>query len=369
MAEPGLYVHIPFCRSKCPYCSFYSIASTSLATRWIKAFERELDHYKGLFGCYDTLYIGGGTPTCIGIGMLDTLMNAINRQACLSTGAELTIEANPCDLTREMISFLKDAGFNRVSLGVQSFDDNILDFLGRNHSGLEAVNALEELRSQGLVNISIDLIYGLSVQNTVEWVKDLEKALSFRPEHISCYQLSIEKKTLFDRLRQRGELDLISEEEESEYFLCTSRFLEQRGYIHYEVSNFARNEDCLSRHNSKYWSRVPYLGLGPSAHSFDGTSRWWNVRSVKKYITALESSISPVDEKEVISPEQARLESLCTGIRTLKGFPLTDLSSAPEASEDLLRLQERGYIRLKKGRAVPTKKGFLVADRIALLLS
>jgi len=366
MQNPGLYVHIPFCRSKCPYCGFFSIASTSLVSRWLGALRKEVIHYKDRFGRFDSLYLGGGTPTCLDIGLLDAVMDAVFTHAEFEVDSEITIEANPCDLTREKIKALGDLGFNRISLGVQSFDDRILAFLGRKHTASEAEMALKNLRAFGFENIGLDLIYGFEGQSIEDWKNTLRQALSFEPEHLSCYQLTFEKGTRFGRLRDMGEMNPLTEKEECAFFTTTSAFIQAHGYVHYEVSNFAREEGCTSRHNRKYWDHHPYLGLGPSAHSFDDSKRWWNVRSVRGYCEMLEGGKTPVEGSEKLTEDQLRLESISLGSRTGKGFDLSHIQHHPNSHKNLLRLLDAGFIEVSAGRVVPTIKGYLVADHLPL---
>ncbi|MBN2417833.1 MAG: radical SAM family heme chaperone HemW, partial [Deltaproteobacteria bacterium] len=272
----GLYIHIPFCRSKCPYCDFYSIASFSLIPRWFEALKMEMKFYTDKFVCFDTVYLGGGTPSLLDVSLIGEVLASINNNFKILEKAEITIEVNPGDLTIEKIRELKPLGINRINLGVQSFSDDDLLFLGRRHRVKDSRQALNALREAGFENIGIDLIYGLKDQSPGEWLKTLKRAVSFNPEHISCYQLTFEGKTVFNAMKARGELKELSEDTASRFFIETSAFLEQQGFLHYEVSNFAKRPELRSRHNMKYWKRVPYLGLGPSAHSFDGEKRWWN---------------------------------------------------------------------------------------------
>ena len=281
---PGLYIHIPFCKTKCPYCDFYSIASSSLIHPWLESLKREIAFYSDKFDSFDTVYFGGGTPSLLDTGTIGEILVAVNNNFNILKSAEITVEANPGDMNLEKIKGLKDLGINRINLGVQSFNDDELLFLGRRHKSADSVKALDELRNAGFNNIGIDLIYGLKGQALKDWLKTLEQAVLFNPEHISCYQLTIEGKTVFNALKKKGELEEISEDDAGRFFLEISDFLEQFGYLHYEVSNFSRGAEFKSRHNSKYWKRVPYLGLGPSAHSFDGKKRWWNINSVKKLL-------------------------------------------------------------------------------------
>ena len=362
--SPGLYIHIPFCRSKCPYCAFYSIPSSSLIPIWLKAIKNEVLLYKGQFGPFDSLYLGGGTPTFIESGILADLIRHLFAHFDFSPDTEVTIEANPCDLTDEKIRMLRDSGVNRVNLGAQSFDDRVLSFLGRKHSVKEVKGALNRLRQFRFENVGIDLIYGFKEQGVKAWIDTLDNALSLKPEHISCYQLTFEKKTMFERLMDEGKIEPLLESEEATYFLATSQHLEDKGYIHYEISNFAKNEACRSRHNQKYWQHTPYLGLGPSAHSFEGKKRWWNVRSIKKYCAAVEKGRPPVEGSEDLTEEQLRIETLSLGLRTSTGVDLSVVKRTPESDEALSRLQASGLVKIINGRVIPSREGFLVADHL-----
>lgn len=368
MKAPGLYIHIPFCRSKCPYCAFFSVASQSLIPRWAEALKKEVTLYEGRFNRFDSLYFGGGTPSMLDTRVLAGLMDYILVHFDFDPDSEVTIEANPCDLTPEKIRALKDMGFNRVSLGIQSFDDNVLSFLGRNHTAKQAEKALTGLRRFGFKNVSMDLIYGFAGQGGENWIKTLNRAVAFQPEHLSCYQLTIEKKTLFEQWKEKGLLQRLSENEESSSFLTTSQVLDQSGYVHYEISSFARKEAWASRHNQKYWEHAPYLGLGPSAHSFFESSRWWNVRSIRKYCEALESGRPPVEGSENLSEEQLRIESVMLGLRTNNGFDEKMIPNGHQFRNMLPGLLNAGFLSVDNGRVLPTRKGFLVADYLASCL-
>ncbi|MBN1277229.1 MAG: radical SAM family heme chaperone HemW [Deltaproteobacteria bacterium] len=363
--SPGLYIHIPFCRSKCPYCGFYSIPSASMTKRWIKAFKAEVSLYKGVFKRFDSLYLGGGTPTYLDPEDLGDIVQFLFRHLDFSSDSEITIEANPGDLTADKTGIIKDLGFNRVSLGVQSFDDRILSYLGRMHTAGDSEKALEDLRLCGFENIGLDLIYGFPEQSIKEWDSAINRALEFNPEHISCYQLTIEKGTAFERMKEKGTFKPMNENEEFKYFMKASNILEDKGYLHYEISNFARDECHISRHNSKYWHHVPYLGLGPSAHSFNGTSRWWNFSSVRKYCEALEAGRLPSEEYETLTAEQVRLESISLGLRNIRGFDRGITANEREANEILLMARNHGLVSFTGSRVIPTRKGFAVADRLA----
>jgi putative oxygen-independent coproporphyrinogen III oxidase len=366
MENSGLYMHIPFCRSKCNYCDFYSITSTRLIPRYLEALKTEIEFYRGRFGSFDSLYMGGGTPTLLDLGEIKKILDRLYAHLVFSTDVEKTIEANPCDMTPEKIAGLKALGFNRINLGVQSFNDRDLMFLGRAHRARDAEKALEGLRSAGFSNIGMDLIYGLGDQDIRGWIETMEKAVSYAPEHLSCYQLGIEKRTVLGRMREKGLINAPDEERERAFFIATSEFLGDKGYIHYEISNFARAKAYYSRHNCKYWNRVPYLGLGPSAHSFDGDMRWWNYRSIRRYCDALKKRYAPVDDSERLSDEQKRIEIISLGLRTSEGFDIKGMEHDPGLHKKISELKESGYIDVRNNRMISTIEGFLVADRLPL---
>ncbi len=365
MASPGLYIHIPFCRSKCPYCAFFSVASSSLVPRWQEAFKKEVLFYKGCFDKFDSLYLGGGTPTVLAQDVLSSAMDAVFTNFTFASDSEITIEANPCDITQNRTRALKGMGFNRVSLGVQSFDDHALTFLGRGHRVQQTVKAIECLRLCGFENISMDLIYGFEGHKMNEWMNTLSQAISFQPEHLSCYQFTLEKKTLFGKLNDKGLFQPITEEEESDFFLKTSQFLEDNGYIHYEISSFARRGGYYSGHNRKYWNHTPYLGLGPAAHSFRGSRRWWNVRSIRKYCEALENGSVPIEDSEDLTKDQLRFETIMLGLRTKDGINKNRLMENPRSYKIIYGLQDSGFLKVDNQRIFPTRKGLLVADYLA----
>ena len=363
---PGLYVHVPFCRSKCPYCAFYSIPSSSLIPTWLNGLKKEVLLYKGLFDPFDSLYLGGGTPTFLDTRILADLIGHLFNHFDFAPDTEVTIEANPCDLTDEKTRMLRDLGVNRVNLGAQSFDDSVLSFLGRKHRVKEVKEALNRLRRLGFKNVGVDLIYGFKEQSLQEWTDTLDNALSFEPEHISCYQLTFEKKTVFGKLMDKGKTEPLGESEEAACFLTTSQHLEDKGYIHYEISNFAKGKACRARHNQKYWQHTPTLGLGPSAHSFHKKRRWWNIRSVRKYCAAVQKGRAPVEGSEDLTEEQLGIETLSLGFRTSAGIDLKTVKQTPESDAVLSRLQTSGLIRIINGRVIPSREGFLVADHLPL---
>lgn len=365
----GLYVHVPFCRTKCPYCAFYSVPSLSLLPRWLEALEREALIYRDRFVAFDSLYVGGGTPTVLSRGQWSGLMAMLREHLVLSDRAEVTVEANPDDVTPDLLRLLRDLGVNRISLGVQSFDDGELRCLQRRHTSGRAAQALESVRDAGFSNVSLDLMYGLPGQSEALWVETLRRALDFAPEHISCYQFTVEEGTPCGEMRDRGLIRPLGEVRERAMFILTSGVLEEAGYLHYEISNYARGGESVCRHNMKYWRHVPYLGLGPSAHSFEGGERWWNLASVAAYCRALDRGEAPVAGRETLSGEQLDLEVLLLGLRTREGVALEVLRGRPGAEKTLKDLTGAGLVRVAGERVVPTRDGFLVADSLPLLFS
>jgi len=370
---PGLYIHIPFCRTKCGYCNFYSVTSLTSIPDFLEALGREMEMVLGEFSPFDTVYIGGGTPSILSLDEIENLLTRIRRNFVLLPDIEITVEANPADLNLSLARGLLSFGVNRLNIGIQSFDQRILDFLGRRHTSTEAVSAIETARKAGFENIGFDLLYGIPDQDIRSWLDTLSKALTFDPEHLSCYQLTLESKTPLGKRYEQQDFSLPGEELEYDFFIRTAESLEEVGYIHYEVSNFAREINLISRHNQKYWNHTPYLGLGPGAHSFSGHRRWWNHLSVERYITDVNFGKRPIQEAETLTMEQLRLEALFLGLRTKKGVCLKEFSEqygcdlAVEKREVLNRLQEEGLVAINEGNLVPTRAGLAVADGLALI--
>lgn len=367
LPKAGLYVHVPFCLSKCPYCHFYSTTAVALIPAWAQAVGKEAGLYAGRFKDFDTLYFGGGTPSLIPAAVLERLLETLHRLFASARSGEITLEANPGDLTLARLKRLRALGINRISLGVQSLDDRELLFLERRHTARDVRQALALIRAAGFKNLSLDLIYGLPGQTPESWQKTLEEIASLQPEHLSCYELTVEPGTALERVLRSGDIRLPADEDRRGFFLQASTFLGTQGYDHYEISNFARGAPYYARHNRKYWDHVPYLGLGPAAHSFAGRRRWWNGRALRRYLERLAQNRSPVEREERLSAEQLRLESLMLGFRTRSGVALKDLSLNQGRRKVLTALEETGKIIRQGGRMVPTTEGFLVADRLPLL--
>jgi len=368
---PGLYVHVPFCRTKCPYCDFYSVTTPGLVEAWLQAARKEAHLYRESFPAFDTLYLGGGTPSLLSAGELTKLMSCLRAQFTFLSNTEITIEVNPDDVTGEKTALYRDLGINRISVGVQSFNEKELLYLRRRHTARQAETALDLIRSSGFRNVGIDLMYGLDTHHdsasSCSWDRTLRRAVAFQPEHLSCYQLTLEEDTPFGKMKAEGKLKPVGEERERALFLQTSQFLEEEGYLHYEISNFAKSPGFTSRHNSKYWRHVPYLGLGPSAHSFRDGARWWNPRSIEKYCRSLAQGNTPVAESEILTADQLRLEALYLGLRTKQGVSLETLGSSSRKDSVLKELRKSRLVTLHDGIVTPTMEGFLVADSLPLL--
>jgi oxygen-independent coproporphyrinogen-3 oxidase len=370
---PGLYIHIPFCLSKCPYCDFYSSTSLSALPRFLDALFKEMATYRSRFNRFDTVYIGGGTPSLLSPQPLESILVRIRENFDLISKTEITMETNPADLNRSYLESIRKIGINRINIGVQSFDQEVLAFLGRRHSVRQAILAIEASKKAGFHNIGLDLIYGVPGQEIGSWLETLKQAVAFSPEHLSCYQFTLEAETPLGKRCQAGEFSIPGEELQYEFFIKTSQFLDGAGYVHYEVSNFAKGTEYPSRHNQKYWDHSPYLGLGPAAHSFQHNQRWWNYRSIDQYITGINAGNLPVEETEILTMEQLRLEALYLGLRTKKGVSLKDFKNQygfdlfTEKEKVLNKLQEKGYLSIQDGHLYPTPTGLAVADSLSLI--
>jgi oxygen-independent coproporphyrinogen-3 oxidase len=373
LRTPGLYIHIPFCLSKCHYCDFYSLTSTSAIPDFLKALFKEMEMYRNRFNPFDTLYIGGGTPSLLSPQQLGDILTGVQKNFDLMTDAEITVETNPADLERSLLESMRNMGINRIDIGIQSFNDKVLNFLGRRHSAKQAISVIETSRNAGFQNIGLDLIHGVPGQGMNSWLDTLKQAITFSPEHLSCYQLTLGAKTPLGIRYQAGEFLMPREELQYDFFMKTSEFLEDAGYIHYEVSNFSRGTKYVSRHNQKYWDHSPYLGLGPSAHSFQLNRRWWNHRSLDQYLAAIKAENLPVEETETLTMDQLRLEAFYLGLRTKKGVSLYDFKNQyhydlfAEKKEMLDKLQEEGLVSIQDGYLSPTQTGLAVADSLALI--
>ena len=374
----GLYIHIPFCVRKCPYCDFYSVTDASLKPKFLKALLREMElvSHEGL--CFDTLYIGGGTPSVYEPDKIDLIITNAFRSFKILADSEITIEVNPGTVTLEQLTGYRKAGINRLNIGVQSFQQPNLDFLGRIHSSDSARQTLDVARKAGFDKIGIDLIYGLPGQSKEDWLLDLQLAIDYQLVHLSCYMLTYENETPMMSDLKHGRFQPLSEDKVRVLFESTIEFLEDNGYLHYEISNFAMLEEggeaSVSKHNLKYWTLLPYMGLGPSAHSYIELQRHWNVSSLDQYIKEIESGGLPVADKEVLTLEQQRIEAIYLGLRMMRGIDLALFKKKigvdfMETFKDVISdLEKSNYIEVSKSHCALTRQGRPFLDSIASMI-
>ena len=320
----GLYIHIPFCNSKCAYCGFYSLPSLKLKERFLEALKTEIVARKGyLHGeTVNTVYFGGGTPSLLSIKEISELLHLINETFPVGIGPEITLEANPDTLSLEYLKGLRQLGVNRLSIGIQSFFDNDLKYLSRRHDSNHAKQCLDWAKQAGFSNISIDLIYGLPTSDAEQWNRNLDLFFELGLPHLSAYALTLEPNSILTKQIELGKVPPIKEEDALRDYEILCRRAAENGYLHYEISNFCQR-GMHSKHNSSYWFGTPYAGFGPSAHSFDGASRQWNVSSVEKYCARVPEPVEGPDiEKESLSPEQLYDEYVMLRLRTHWGIDL-----------------------------------------------
>ena len=315
----GIYIHIPFCRKACRYCDFFFTVSLKYLDSFVDTLVKEIGQNgeSGPFKSLETLYLGGGTPSVLSPSQLDRIINTIHRYYTFRENPEWTIECNPDDLDMSRIKMFQTLGFNRLSIGIQSFHDRDLDIMNRSHNAVQAEASVRRASSCGFDNISIDLIYGVPGQSFKEWAENLEKALSLPVSHLSAYHLTFEQGTVFDHWRKQGRLAPVTDEQSVRQYRILREKLVSAGFDHYELSNFGRGGK-VSEHNMLYWSGKPYLGMGPSAHSYDGDRRSWNISSLQKYIERIASG-KEVSSTELLSVTDKYHDYLITSLRTKWG--------------------------------------------------
>jgi oxygen-independent coproporphyrinogen-3 oxidase len=320
----GLYIHIPFCKSKCGYCGFYSLPSLKLKDRFLEALKQEIVQRKDYLSnlSINTVYFGGGTPSLLNVVEIESLLHLINTHYTVASNAEITLEANPDTLSLEYLTDLCNIGVNRLSIGIQSFFDNDLQYLSRKHDSHHARQCIEWAKQAGFDNISIDLIYGLPTSNVEQWNQNLDIFFAYDLPHLSAYALTLEPNSILTKQIELGKALPINEDDALRDYDILCQRAKENGYLHYEISNFCRR-GMHSKHNASYWFGTPYAGFGPSAHSFDGSSRQWNVASVEKYCSRVpEPAEEPFVEKEQLTPEQHYNEYVMLRLRTHWGIDL-----------------------------------------------
>jgi oxygen-independent coproporphyrinogen-3 oxidase len=322
----GIYIHIPFCKQKCSYCDFHFSTNLQLKSQLVEAINKELVIRKDeLTQSLETVYFGGGTPSILSEKELNSIFETIYKNYSTHNIKEITLEANPDDLTQEKLNFLKSTPINRFSIGVQSFFEEDLRLMNRAHNSQEAESSIKLVQDTGFDNITIDLIYGSSTTTNEMWMRNLQKAIALDIPHISSYALTVEEKTVLDHQIKSGKTKPINDERQNEQFQILIDTLSDNGFIQYEISNFGK-ENYFSQHNSNYWKGISYLGIGPSAHSYDGKTRAWNIANNAKYIKSLEQNILP-HEVEVLNKVDVFNEMIMIGLRTIYGIDLNRLEN------------------------------------------
>jgi len=364
----GLYIHVPFCKSRCTYCGFYSTTSSELRQRYVDAVCKEMvirsqkatrqEEHIG------TIYLGGGTPSQLSASQLSQIFDAIYNIYKVESCAEITIECNPDDVTADFAIELSALPVNRISMGAQTFDEKRLQFLHRRHSAVQVAEATERLRRNGIHNISIDLMYGFPEETLDDWLQDIRQVLALNVEHVSSYCLTYEEGTPLYRLLQKGKISETDEETERLMYEKLIDLLTESGYEHYEISNFAK-PGFRSRHNSSYWTGSPYIGIGAAAHSFDINSRSWNIADIRQYLEGIEKGIR-IFEQETLDEDTRYNDTITIALRTCEGLDLGRLSERHRnyCLENAQRYITDGLLTLDDSHLRLTRQGLFVSDMI-----
>jgi oxygen-independent coproporphyrinogen-3 oxidase len=372
----GIYIHIPFCRKACIYCNFHFSVSLQNKKDFLNAIVKEIEIQKGYFednnqtgkSQIDTIYLGGGTPSLLSSTEILKILGAVNKHFSVKKNAEITIEANPEDLSKEKILEYDRMGINRLSIGVQSFFDEDLNYLGRPHNAKKALEAIKESQHAGFENITIDLIYGIPTLTNDNWQKNLEIAIENKIPHISLYALTVEPKTPLAHYIKTGKFKPLEENKSAGQYEIAMKKLDENNYIHYEISNFCK-EGFFSIHNSNYWKNQPYLGIGPSAHSYNGISRQWNIDNTTLFAKSLVSKeLNFVKEK--LTTTQLYNEYILTSIRTMWGSNMEEIMErfGVKYYDHCLKVAEKfvaqGKTEIRDNIVFLTYKGKIIADLI-----
>jgi oxygen-independent coproporphyrinogen-3 oxidase len=367
----GIYIHIPFCKKACFYCDFHFSVSFQQKDEVVASLIKELKERKNFIGQEEvkTIYFGGGTPSVLNAGNISEILKEAYAQYTVNDNAEITFECNPDDLSKEYLVGLKESGVNRLSIGIQSLNDESLTWMNRSHNVTQALQAIDSAAALGFCDMSIDLIYGIPMLTEDEWRQTLKRALAMPVNHLSAYSLTLEENTPYNKLVEQKKYKKPNDDEASRHFEILLEEIKLAGWEHYEVSNFCKAGN-YSKHNTAYWQNVKYLGIGPSAHSFDGKSRHWNVRSNKEYIQKIQAGES-VSESEELSTKDIVNEALLTGLRTKWGVNLAEVKEqyeydiAATNQTQIMEWQQKDWLEMKDGVLRLRADGFLFADYIA----
>ena len=369
----GIYIHIPFCKQACNYCNFHFSTSLQLKQKLVAALINEIkitpifETASGKETC-DTIYFGGGTPSLLETQELLAILDALHTKFSIAANAEITFEANPDDITPSKLNAWKQAGINRLSVGIQSFEEAELVWMNRAHSATDSLRCLDEIASAGFTEYSIDLIYGSPLLTDDRWQQNITTALKKNVPHLSCYALTVEPKTALDKMILQHKKQPVDPERQAQQFLLLTTWMEQAGYEHYEISNFAK-PGRRSKHNSSYWQGKKYYGFGPSAHAYDGKNRRWNIANNALYIEALQKNSLPY-QQETLNETQRINEYIMTSLRTIEGIDLAKINSFGKTYYDALMTTANKYLHTEKlvqttTALILTRHGKLFADGIA----
>ncbi len=366
----GIYIHIPFCKKACYYCNFHFSTSQNAMQEMVNAICKEASlRNEYLHDDIATIYFGGGTPSLLQIENLKLIIDKLCSLFNIDADAEITLEANPDDISKEKLLQWRQAGINRLSIGVQSFFDDDLKWMNRAHNAEQAYKSILLTKESGFDNITIDLIYGTPTLTDENWLRNIERALHLNIPHLSCYALTVETNTALHKMIHQHKKQNVDAEKQSRHFEMLIQQLNNAGYEHYEISNFAK-PDFRSKHNSSYWQGKPYLGLGPSAHSYNGDSRQWNVANNALYIKSIDDNILPF-EKETLSSTQKINEYIMTSLRTIEGLSLQQIKNlycektSAAIFNDAQKFIQRSLVKNENDFLILTDKGKLFADGIA----
>jgi oxygen-independent coproporphyrinogen-3 oxidase len=367
----GIYIHIPFCKQACNYCDFHFSTQLNSVQQLVNSISKELELNKNYLSSHniETIYFGGGTPSILSALQLDVIISSIYKNFHIDAAIEFTLEANPDDLDLIKIKELKSLGINRLSIGIQSFLDDELKWMKRSHNAQQSRKAVENAQSSGIENISVDLIYGSKFQSISSWKKNIEEIIKLNVPHLSAYNLTIEEKTLLGKMNEKGIEPAIKDDFSKACFDLLMDEMNTANFVHYEISNFGKS-GFFSKHNSNYWKGVHYLGIGPSAHSFDGTSRQWNIKNNAEYIRNIENNKIPFT-KETLNITDQYNEYVLTGLRTMWGVNINHLSKKfgnlleKHFKSEIEVYLKKGFVNLKNDDYILTQQGKHLADKIS----
>ena len=366
----GIYIHIPFCKRACHYCNFHFSTSSKQIEPLVECLIKEIELRKSdTKQTIDTIYFGGGTPSILSALQIENIVKAIQHNYTVNTAAEITLESNPDDITEDKLQQWKSIGINRLSIGIQSFREEDLLWMNRAHNAQQAHDCIKLAQEYGFHNITIDLIYGVPNLSNEQWIENIHTALKLNIPHLSCYALTIEPKTALDKLIKSHKKEPVDADKQAEQFIILMNELQAAGYEHYEISNYAI-PGFRSKHNSSYWQGIHYIGIGPSAHSYNGNSRQWNVANNALYIQSINNNMLP-SEIEILTMDEQYNEFVMTSLRTIEGINLNKLATIFGSDkltynqQEIIKWMNSGHVIVINNHIILTQTGKLMADGIA----